>query len=67
MTCLLAIDPGLTGALAVYLTGAPDRVAVYDMPVVDSEVNHHELARLIRSFSPDVAWIERVGPMPRDG
>jgi hypothetical protein len=67
MTCLLAVDPGLTGAMAVYMTALPDRIAVYDMPVVDGEINHHELARLIRSFSPDVAWIERVGPMPRDG
>jgi len=53
--------------MAVYMTALPDRIAVYDMPVVDGEINHHELARLIRSFSPDVAWIERVGPMPRDG
>ena len=52
MTCLLAIDPGLTGALH---HRAPDRIAAYDMPVVDGEINHHELARLIRSFSPDVA------------
>jgi hypothetical protein len=67
MACLLAIDPGLTGALAVYLTGAPDRIAVYDMPVVNGEINHLELARLIRGFGPDVAWIERVGPMRHDG
>jgi len=53
--------------MAVYMTALPDRIAVYDMPVVDGEINHHELARLIRSFSPDVAWIERVGPTPRDG
>ena len=67
MTCLLAVDPGLTRTMAVYMTDLPDRIAVYDKPVVDGEINHHELARLIRSFSPDVAWIERVGPMPRDG
>jgi hypothetical protein len=35
--------------------------------VVDGEVNSFELARLIRSFGPDVAWIERVGPMRHDG
>jgi Holliday junction resolvasome RuvABC endonuclease subunit len=67
MTCILAIDPGLTGALAVLMTGIPDRVAVYDMPVVDGEINHHQLSHIIRSFGPDVAYIERVGPMPRDG
>jgi hypothetical protein len=67
MTCILAVDPGLTGAMAVLMTGIPDRVAVYDMPVVDGEINHHQLNHMIRSFAPDVAWIERVGPMPRDG
>jgi crossover junction endodeoxyribonuclease RuvC len=67
MTCILAIDPGLGGAFAVLMTGIPDRVAVYDMPVVDGEINHHQLSHMIRSFGPDVAYIERVGPMPRDG
>jgi hypothetical protein len=67
MTCILAIDPGLGGALAVLMTGIPDRVAVYDMPVVDGEINHHQLSHMIRSFGPDIAYIERVGPMPRDG
>jgi len=67
MTIILAIDPGLTGALAVYMTGLPDRVSVYDMPVVDGEINHHQLSHMIRSWAPDVACIERVGPMPRDG
>ena len=52
MTCLLAIDPSLTGALALHLTGAPDRVAVYDLPVVDGEINHHALRDLICTFSP---------------
>lgn len=67
VSCILAIDPGLTGAMAVYMTGLPDRIAVYDMPVVDGEINHHQLTHMIRSFGPDVAYIERVGPMPRDG
>ena len=37
------------------------------MPEVDGEINHHALRDMIRSFGPDIAWIERVGPMPRDG
>lgn len=67
MTCILTIDPGLTGAMAVYMTGLADRIAVYDMPVVDGEINHHQLTHMIRSFGPDFAYVERVGPMPRDG
>jgi crossover junction endodeoxyribonuclease RuvC len=68
MTCLLAIDPGLTGALAFYLPiSNPDRVAVYDMPIVGSEINAAALRDLIDSYKPTYAIIEQVGPMPRDG
>ena len=48
MTCILAIDPGVTGALAFYLTDFPDRVSVLDMPLVNGEVNAAELSKLIR-------------------
>lgn len=64
---VLAIDPGLTGAMAFYTPAFPERVVVYDMPTVGDEINPAELARLIVSNSPTVAVIERVGPMPRDG
>jgi Holliday junction resolvasome RuvABC endonuclease subunit len=65
--CILAIDPGLTGAMAVYYTSAPDRVSIYDMPVVDGKVNAAALRDTLRLHRPDMAVIERVGPMPRDG
>jgi len=64
---ILAIDPGLTGALAFYLLEAPDRIATYDMPVVDGEINAAELRDMIAKFDPRAAIIERVNPMPRDG
>lgn len=67
MTVILTIDPGLTGAMAVYMTGLPDRIAVYDMPVVNGEINHHQLSHMVRSWAVDVAYIERVNGMPRDG
>jgi hypothetical protein len=64
---ILAIDPGVTGAMAFYRPEMPDRIAVDDMPVVDGQVDPHELRRRIALFSPSVAIIERVSPMPRDG
>lgn len=67
VVCILAIDPGLTGALALYFPDAPERVSVYDMPVVDGEVNPAALAARIRQYAPTHAVIEQVGPMPRDG
>ena len=67
MTVILAVDPGLTRALAFYLSSAPDCIAVYDMPVVDGEVNPHELRDTNSRYQPSQAIIERVAPMPRDG
>ena len=67
MTIILAVDPGLTGALAIYATDAPDRVAVYDMPVIQTRINALELRDMIIQWKPDYAYIEQVGPMPRDG
>lgn len=64
---ILAIDPGLTGALAFSITPHFDRVSVYDMPVVNGEVNAPELRDMIAKYRPNVAIIERVNPMPRDG
>lgn len=65
--CILACDPGLTGAIAFYFPSAPDHVAVFDMPVVDGEVEPASIIRRIRQMGPTIAIIERVGPMPRDG
>jgi hypothetical protein len=65
--CLAAIDPGLTGAVAFLFPSDPDRVSVYDMPVVDGEVNVAGLASIIKRYAPSEAILELVGPMPRDG
>ena len=67
MTCIVAIDPGVTGALAFYFVDVPDRVSVLDMPLVDGEVNPDALRDLINTYKPSCAIIEHVGPMPRDG
>jgi hypothetical protein len=64
---IVAIDPGLTGAVAFYMPSQPAGIAVYDMPVMGSEVNPNALRALIKSHYATHAIIERVGPMPRDG
>jgi hypothetical protein len=46
--CILAIDPGLTGAMAFYHPEANDRVSVYDMPVVGGEINAAGVIRMIK-------------------
>ena len=67
MTWILAIDPGLTGAFALYDPAYPERVSVYDMPTVNGGVDVHEVRRMLTHYEPGRAYLEQVGPMPRDG
>jgi crossover junction endodeoxyribonuclease RuvC len=69
---VLGVDPGLDGALAVIETSL-DALLVQDMPVAKSgtgtrrEVVPVLLAELIRAWRPDVAWVEKVHAMPKQG
>jgi hypothetical protein len=64
---ILAIDPGISGALAFYDPEQAGRVAVFDMPILDGNINPHALRHHIHSFKPDTAIIEHVGPHPKEG
>jgi hypothetical protein len=64
---ILAVDPGLTGALAWYAPFAPEIITVDDMPVVAGDVDPAALARRIRQMSPNAAVVERVGARPGQG
>jgi hypothetical protein len=46
-SCILGVDPGISGAIAFYFPAAPNRVAAEDMPIVASEVD----------------WPRRSGPL----
>lgn len=64
---VLAIDPGsVSGAFAVLDTDPPS-ASVGDLPTVDRNVNAAELARLVRTLAVDVAVVERVSAMPKQG
>jgi len=58
--CILGIDPGLTGALAFYFPSHPMLVGIHDMPIDGKSVDGYELAKIIRQYNPDVAFIEAV-------
>lgn len=64
---ILAIDPGITGAMAIFDTTQPHRIIVDDMPVLDGDVNPHEISAYINTFLPDIAVIEHVHPHPNEG
>ena len=61
---ILAIDPGVFGALAFLDVGRTNRVAVFDMPVLDGDINPHALRDHIQTFMPDHAVIERASSRP---
>lgn len=65
--CVMGIDPGASGAVAFYYTEFPSKIGVFDFPIVDNEINCSALADLIRNHNPELAVIEAVGPMPKQG
>jgi hypothetical protein len=64
---ILAIDPGITGAVAIYDTTTPHRIVVDDMPILDGDVDVHDLLSTVRIFPVDLAIVEQVSPMPKEG
>ena len=72
MNRILAIDPGVSGALAIIeFAPQPCFVACIDMPVIQPgkrrRVNAAAVADWIRKQAPDFAVVELVSSMPGDG
>jgi len=73
MSKVLGIDPGLGGALA--LLNGDNLVSVMDMPTGMIMVGGKSKRRIIippmvaqlKQWKPDMAFVEQVGPMPRQG
>jgi hypothetical protein len=65
--CVMGIDPGLSGAIAWYFPDDPHLITAEDMPVVDKNIDPAALARRVKQMNPDVAIIELVGAMPKQG
>ena len=64
---ILAIDPGITGALAFLDTDGQRLVAVYDMPLLDGDVDPRGIRDVIKEHVPVVSIIERVHSHPAEG
>ena len=65
--CVMGIDPGTTGAVALVFPETLGRVAVHDLPLAGGEISAPLLADLIRGYAPSFAIIERVSAMPGQG
>jgi len=72
---ILAIDPGLEATAIVYCPGfsvkSGMRWHLLDVPVLGEDAQRRPDAKALRDFirklSPDVAFIELVGSMPKQG
>jgi crossover junction endodeoxyribonuclease RuvC len=66
IVCIMGVDPGLSGAVAFYF---PEQnvVSVEDMPVVAGDIDVASFAALIAKMQPDIAVVELVGAMPKQG
>jgi crossover junction endodeoxyribonuclease RuvC len=71
---VLGVDPGATGALAMWDSDL-EALIVVDMPSVAvrvgktkrRQISESWLAATLRVFEPDCAWIERVHALPGQG
>lgn len=64
---MAGIDPGITGGVAYYFPDNPKHITAEDIPNVNKEVDVDTLAARLRQMKPDVAFIERVSAMPKQG
>lgn len=66
---IIGIDPGFTGALAVFENGHP--VTVYDMPVLKvgkkTELNEIALLNILQSHIGASVFVEKAQTMPGQG
>lgn len=65
--CICGIDCGQTGACAFYFPAYPERVAAFDMPLVDKRIDVASLAARIQQMAPDIAIVESVNAFPGQG
>ena len=64
------VDVGLKGGLA-FVSVNSDTLSVYKMPVTSysgkNVLDLYEIARIVKQFDIELAAVERVGAMPRQG
>jgi len=64
---IMAIDPGLSGAVAFYFPTHPELITAEDLPVAGHEIDVAALRRRIDQFRPTVAIVEEVAARPGQG
>lgn len=65
--CVMGVDCGITGAIAYYFPEFPAQISVEDMPRVGKDIDVTTLSQRIAQMRPDVAVVELVHAMPKNG
>lgn len=63
---ILGIDPGVAGGGAL-LPSNGEAPAVFDLPTVNKQINAGQFRRMVHELQPDVAIVENVHSMPKQG
>lgn len=68
---IVGIDPGLSGAVAIHL-GMGKTIEIHDTPVATTTGTKREylpaaMASIIQGYIPDMVYVERQRPMPKQG
>lgn len=70
-SCILAVDPGLSGALALYdlADGSLEIVDIPTLKIGKTIIDEYALARIIDDWSSRIreVWLEQVGVRPGEG
>jgi crossover junction endodeoxyribonuclease RuvC len=61
---IIAFDPGQKGGIAIHSQGV---ITAHPMPLAGKTLDLPSIADLVRSHSPSIAVIEKVGAMPGQG
>jgi crossover junction endodeoxyribonuclease RuvC len=61
---IISFDPGLKGAIAIHCHGT---TTAHPMPLAGKGLDLASIATMVKSASPDIAVIEKVGSMPGQG
>ena len=60
---IIAIDPGLTGAVCVY--ASPEAIELFHIPHIGKEVDIKSIHRMLSDWPPASVFIEQLGIRPR--
>ena len=64
---IVGVDPGVSGAFAFFSTDHTGHIDVYDMPILDGDVDPQDAVPDDRKVPANIAMIERSHPHPKEG